>query len=86
MEILSIIIGILLTVSFCVVCISGYFLIRNQSVYHFSLKIIDLKFKTDYRRFGKTPDYDKMLYSIKPLRVEYWLTEEQLKMVSEILN
>lgn len=73
-----------------------YFLIRNFYVYNFRAQIIDLIHdKTSdlidagapYKEIFEPWDiinnlsYAKMLYSFKPLKIEYWLTKEELELL-----
>ena len=73
-----------------------YFLIRSFHVYNFRSYIIDLIHdRTSALIDGGVPyqdifelwdiinniSYAKMLYSFKPLKIEYWLTEEELKLL-----
>lgn len=73
-----------------------YFLIRNYKVFKFRWYIADLIYfracdmindGASYRDIFGLWDmlddisYDKMLYSFKPLKMEYWFTEEELKLL-----
>ena len=61
-------------------------------VYHFRDELIDIsldgadrliaKHELDFLRpyrIYESVSYKKMLYSIKPLKIEHWYTEEQIK-------
>lgn len=62
--------------------------IRNERVYLFRTKLIDIAYKLGmesinngnygdyYYIFDKLPSYDKMVMSFKPLKPKYWLSEE----------
>ncbi len=72
---------------FVLLLICSYFAVRNDMVFRFRIKTIellhedirDLKlFDTIYDRLEREASYDRMLYSIKPLRFEYWFTKEQV--------
>lgn len=69
----------------------GYALVRNYYVGKFRHKIINLCYEHNLRRiddslfydsaFGWFYDkvsYNKMLYSFKPLVLEYWWTKEEI--------
>lgn len=70
------------------IIISMYVLIRNAKVYKFRSYLINLiynnvdvnNFWTARKLFDKHT-YEKMLYSFKPLKMEYWFTEEELKLL-----
>lgn len=46
-----------------------YFLIRNERVYSLRTRLL----YNDYDSYIKLPEYNKMLYSIKPLIKRYWV-------------
>lgn len=74
---------------------SFWMLRRNTKVAAFRLQINDLCYRWSsdrvpqmargeetsayYWLWAKMPSYEKMLFSIKPLKLKNWLTEEQLK-------
>ena len=72
-----------------------YIFNRNDSVYRYRMRLADRcyrKAQSDAKRCKVTDiwsiimdkhSYDDMLVSIKPLRDEYWFTEEELKMLEE---
>lgn len=83
----------ILTISF-LVCV--YSLIRNDKVYKFRGYIIDLIYSraSDMINEGASYQdisylwnmledisYDEMLYSFKPLKMEYWFTDDELKLL-----
>jgi hypothetical protein len=65
-----------------------WFIIRNERVYRFRTKIIDITFHLNvesmkngdytghYSLYDKLPSYEKMMWSLKPLKPKYWLNEE----------
>lgn len=68
--------------------ISIYVLIRNAKVYKFRSYLINLIYdKVDVNNFWSARrlldkhTYRKMLYSFKPLKMEYWFTVEELKLL-----
>lgn len=68
------------------VCV--YVLIRTPKVYKFRRYLInhiynkvDVNNFWDARRLFDKHTYRKMLYSFKPLKVEYWFTDEELKLL-----
>ena len=72
-----------------------YIFNRNDSVYRYRMRLADRCYRKAQRdaRGCKVTNiwnaimdkhsYDDMLISIKPLRDEYWFTEEELKMLEE---
>ena len=73
-----------------------YILIRNHKVFKFRIYITDLICSklcdmitdgTSYKDASclwnmlKDISYDEMLYSFKPLKMECWFTEEELKLL-----
>lgn len=69
----------------------GYVLVRNFQVGKFRNKIINLCYEHNLRRIGESLCYDsaftwfydkvsyeKMLYSFKPLELEYWWSKEDV--------
>ena len=73
-----------------------YFIKRNDKVYNFRISILrhidtiakskiiegatDKEIYQMYEVMGVS-SYEKMLHSFKPLKVEYWFTEEELKIM-----
>ena len=58
-----------------------YFFSRNKKVCEFRLYILDLnpnKIRACIKLYKKY-SYEQMLFSFKPLRLEFWFTEEELK-------
>lgn len=65
-----------------------WFIIRNERVYRFRTKMIDIEFHLNtetikngnhighYSLYDKLPSYEKMMWSLKPLKPKYWLNEE----------
>lgn len=94
---MEIIATILLTMCIALLLLSICFLIRNSRVYTFRmsvLKDIDSEVTKRIDQNAITSEeisqiygilcevsYTKMLYSFKPLKVEYWFTEEELKIM-----
>lgn len=84
---------ILLTfLAFCLggMVLSCYRLYRNDKVYKFRCEIIDLEFERHLEAIRQglffkhlhlvdKHSYDDMLYSFKPLKLENWFTEEEIK-------
>lgn len=73
-----------------IICI----LYRNNKVLDFRLKIINLEYQRSLEAikqglYFKHKDlynkysYNKMLYSIKPLKLKYWFTEEEIKFIEK---
>lgn len=67
-----------------------YFIKRNNKVYDFRMRIIDLTHsgimldeELFYKRMylSDKHSYNKMLYSFKPLKLEYWYTPEEIKLI-----
>lgn len=86
--ILSIILVIILSGLFISIFYGIYLLFRNNKVYKFRTRIIDLE--TDKylaeKSYEKNPyelhdryTYDEMLYSFKPLKLENWFTKEEVE-------
>lgn len=67
------------------VIISMYVLIRNNKVYKFRTHLIDLIYKDVGNNFWEKKElldkytYNNMLYSFKPLKMECWFTDDELK-------
>lgn len=82
--ILTVILFSLLLVSIIGLGVSCYMLWRNNKVYDFRIKIIDGITLANWRDAKKLYDkysYGDMLYSIKPLKLEAWFTEEEIKIL-----
>lgn len=67
-----------------------YFIKRDYKVYSFRKEIIDLTHsgiildeELFYKRMylSDKHSYNKMLYSFKPLKLEYWYTPEEIKLM-----
>lgn len=73
-------------------CLCFYMLYRNHRVYKLRSKLIDLcsdydkrhsREFTDHRQssfvwlYNELPTYDEMMYSLKPIRLQTYITEEQ---------
>lgn len=71
---------------------SGYTLARNHFVWKFRGKIIDLCHEHNIRKLKEGLDYEsayewfydkhsyyKMVFSFKPLELEYWWTKEEIE-------
>lgn len=62
----------------------AYIIIRNERVYRFRLAITDLVFanftNSKYALYKKH-SYSKMLYSIKPLKLERFFTPEEIELL-----
>lgn len=76
-------------------CFTLYILIRNDRVYIFRLRILNLcriycikhiekNYKSPIDRFYKKWAYYQMLFSFKPLKLKYWFTEEEIREIREI--
>lgn len=94
MEIIRIIV---LTILIALLLLNIYIIIRNSRVYPFRISILEnidsevtkrikqdaITSKEISIMFGilNTVSYAKMLFSFKPLKVEYWFTEEELKIM-----
>ena len=70
------------------IIISMYVIIRNAKVHKFRLYLINLIYDKvdavnfwDARRLFDKHTYRKMLYSFKPLKMEYWFTDDELKLL-----
>ncbi len=94
MEIIGI---ILLTMCIALLTLCIYIRIRNNRVYAFRMSILDVidskarkiivqntiasEEISQLFEILNAVSYTKMLYSFKPLKVEYWFTEEELKLL-----
>ena len=76
-----ILIPILITILLLLVGL--YFLVRNDRVCAFRLYILDLNPNKRLAciELHEKYIYEQMLYSFKPLRLECWFTEEELKTI-----
>ncbi len=88
---------IVLTILIALLLFNIYIMIRNSRVYTFRMFVADnIALEVNKRikqdaittkeisiMFGilNTVSYAKMLFSFKPLRVEYWFTKEELKIM-----
>ena len=94
MEIIRIIVLIILI---ALLLLNIYIMIRNSRVYPFRMSVLEnidsevtkrikqdaITIKEISQMFGilNTVSYAKMLFSFKPLKVEYWFTKEELKIM-----
>lgn len=75
----------LIAIQICLFGISIYMLNRNDKVYAFRSKIIDdvpLGHWWKAREIFNKYTYEDMLYSIKPLKLESWYTEDEIKILT----
>lgn len=80
---------ILLIIVFLALIVLTYVLIRNEKVFNFREYIRECIYENyngdDYFQIRQTLydkySYDDLLYSIKPLKLEYWYTEEEIKVM-----
>ena len=76
--------------------LSLYFLYRIDKVYKFRRYIIELCFKAQVRSVNNgifnleqydaiyyKHSYNDMLYSFKPLKLEYWFTKEEIELLNK---
>ena len=69
------------------IIISMYVLIRNEKVYKFRHHLINLIYEDvsssfwEKRKLLSKHTYNNMLYSLKPLKMEYWFTDDELKLL-----
>jgi hypothetical protein len=87
-------IGIIITFGL-ILALSIWFSIRNEAVYRFRTKILDASFIATAKgiRSGEFNDcnyiydnmgsYGKMMYSFKPLKPKYWMSEEDYLKIKE---
>lgn len=63
-----------------------YFLMELNSMAHdYNVRRInegDLNYKCAYDWFYSKYNYEELLYSIKPLKLRYWFTEEEIKEIN----
>lgn len=78
--------------------ISVYMLFRNNQTYEFAIKLSEMAFAYNVRHikdrinnsdnddafvwFSGKYSYERLLFSIKPLKLEYWFTEEELNKIN----
>lgn len=87
---------LLLIASCSALVYSLYLLHRNDSVYKFRRYIIERVFEAKIRAINKGVfyldeyddiydkySYDDMLYSFKPLKLEYWFTQEEIDLMNK---
>lgn len=69
---------------------------RAYKLYYFRMELIsmahdynvrrinegDLNYNNAYNWFYLKYDYEKLLYSVKPLKLCYWFTEEEIKEIN----
>ena len=88
---------ILLTMCIALLLLTTYIMIRNIRVYTFRMSVLaDIDSEATKRNeqnaitskeisqmYGilGAVSYNKMLFSFKPLKVEYWFTEEEIKLL-----
>lgn len=66
------------------IIICFYLLLRNGKVCDFRIKFIKFANLANYKEVIKLHDkysYEEMLYSFKPLKLEAWFTEEEIKIL-----
>lgn len=85
---------ILIIISFAllfalIVCL--YVLVRNNKTYNFRMYILDCIYNNykseDYFRYISLYNkysYEDILYSFKPLKLKYWYSEEEIKILKGI--
>lgn len=66
--------------SFLAACF--YFLYRSAHVSSFRAILIDIDCKYDTDLLDKC-SYEEMLFRFKPLKLEYWFTEDELRGIEE---
>jgi hypothetical protein len=75
MNLLTVFLFVLLGILFLALIAAIYFIIRNELVYRFRVRMLH----SHYDIYRQLPDYDKMLYSIKLLRIENYInTNKQI--------
>lgn len=76
---------------------SIYILFRNDKVFKFCRTLIEYSYEYSIRRvnelnfdyedpydwFACKHTYDRMLFSFKPLKLEYWFTKEELEEIKK---
>jgi len=87
-------IGIIITLGL-ILALCIWFQIRNNAVYNFRNKILDAccittakgirsgEFNDCNYIYGNMDSYDKMMYSFKPLKPKYWISEEYYEIKSK---
>ena len=91
--------GIILTIlSIVLLAFTIWYSIRNDRVYRFRTKMIDITFHLGvesinngnysdyYYLYNKLPSYGYMMWSFKPLKPQYWLNEEDYLKVIKLWN
>lgn len=87
------IIGIIIAILVFGLIASLYILIRNELVFRFFNKLINMSCEYELRHllehhndafkwFCDKHSYDRMLYSLKPLKLKYWFTDEEIKEIN----
>ena len=72
---------------------SFYILIRNQLVFRFFTKLINMSHEYELRHllehhndafewFCDKHSYNRMLFSLKPLKLKYWFSDEEIKEIN----
>ena len=82
--ILTVILFSLLLVSIIGIGVCCYMLWRNNKVCDFRIKIIESGSLANWHQVKMLHDkytHDQMLYSIKPLKLKYWFTEQEIKIL-----
>lgn len=97
MDIVLIILFILLCLCIVALFFSMYLAHRNGQVRDFCIHLVDMAYEYELRRIKETEprktenaynwfvhkySYDNFLYSLKPLKLENWYTEEELKEIN----
>lgn len=93
MRVVIIILFTALAISFVALMVCKYLIYRNEKVLEFRLMILDICAEylnnhtdskiNDVDRFANKYTDRQLLYSIKPLKLKYWYTKEEL---DKILN
>lgn len=91
--------GIILTIlSIVLLAFTIWYSIRNERIYRFRTKMIDIEFHLNmetikngnhtghYSLYDKLPSYEKMMWSLKPLKPKYWLNEEDYLKIIKLWN
>lgn len=88
MEVIYNIAWIVLILSLIGLIICAYLLYRNRKVYEFDRMRLEIWREYMYNHFGsdihemewfiKKYSHDQLLFSTKPLKLEYWFTKEEL--------
>ena len=84
---MKIFVAIVVAGSFAMLLVSLYFMVRNEMVFRFRMKIIHLLYEDirDFKqldainaRLRREASYDRMYKSFEPLRLEYWYGADKL--------